>query len=467
MARPRKQTYPLETYLNSNKDGDISNNADTQRKPAWKTIINGLIVTILTDDYIPPIILAEEQNSQLNIVDGGSRTAAFMIYRYGNYKITSSVENSVIQYKKKDKDEDGNIIWEDAVFDIKAKTYDQLPEELKKKFNAYQIETVIHENCDKNRIATYIKRYNEHSSMNTNQKAFTYIDRFANRIRKIMDSKFFLECNVYSDNDNEKGVIERIIVETVMCMNHFEAWSKQAKNLFKYINNHSDEEEFDVLEKNIVRLGNVITDDIKDIFDKKDSFIFLTLFNRFTNLGIDDEKFAEFLRKFKSNYRGEYKNKKGLLFDEIKRNNSTKDKQVIADKLDMLEILMYEFIDNNPENVDNNIELTVEDEYFIADVLNINIEEVSEDIQVYNNTLDDLIFNTIKDGSNSKLVDAANRRSLLAMIAYSYKSEIDLDDWFVEYVKKNNMYFSDQRMNFIHMKTELNKYIESKEKLSA
>ena len=52
MARPRKQTYPLETYLNSNKDGDISNNADTQRKPAWRTIINGLIVTILTDDYI-------------------------------------------------------------------------------------------------------------------------------------------------------------------------------------------------------------------------------------------------------------------------------------------------------------------------------------------------------------------------------------------------------------------------------
>ena len=110
MARPRKQTYPLETYLNSNKDGDISNNADTQRKPAWKAIINGLIVTILTDDYIPPIILAEEDNSQLDIVDGGSRTAAFMMYRYGNYKITSSVENSIISYKKKNKDKDGKFI---------------------------------------------------------------------------------------------------------------------------------------------------------------------------------------------------------------------------------------------------------------------------------------------------------------------------------------------------------------------
>ncbi len=168
MARPRKQTYPLETYLISNKEGNISNNADTQRKPAWKAIINGLIVTILTDDYIPPIILAEEENSQLDIVDGGSRTATFMMYRYGNYKISSSVENSIILYKRKVKDENQNIIWEDASFDIKGKTYNRLLEELKKKFNGYQIETVIHENCDKNRIATYIKRYNEHSSINTN-----------------------------------------------------------------------------------------------------------------------------------------------------------------------------------------------------------------------------------------------------------------------------------------------------------
>ena len=32
MARPRKQTYPLETYLSSNKDGDISNNADKENR---------------------------------------------------------------------------------------------------------------------------------------------------------------------------------------------------------------------------------------------------------------------------------------------------------------------------------------------------------------------------------------------------------------------------------------------------
>ena len=460
MARPRKQTYPLETYLINNKEGDISNNADTQRKPAWKAIINGLIVTILTDDYIPPIILAEEDNSQLDIVDGGSRTAAFMMYRYGNYKITSTVENSVISYKKKDKDENGNVIWEDATFDIKGKTYDQLPEELKKKFNGYQIETVIHENCDKNRIATYIKRYNEHSSMNTNQKAFTYIDKFANQIRKIMNSDFFLNCNTYSDNDKEKGVIERIIVETVMCMNHFDGWNREAKKLFKYINDHGTEEEFDALEDNICRLGNIITDDITDIFDKKDSFIFLSLFDKFTKLGVSDIQFVEFLRKFKFSYRKTRRDKNGLLFDEIKQNNnSTKDNQVNVDKLELLEKLMNDLLHISNENFCSD-----KVEEFIAENLDMEVESIKEDMDVYNEDLDTLLENTVK--LDSKLRDFNNRPSLLTMVVYSYKKEVNLDDWMADYAKRNNTYFIDQKKSFLHMKNDFEQYC-NEHKLSA
>ncbi len=458
MARPRRQTYPLETYLNSNKEGDISNNADTQRTPAWKSIINGLIVTILTDDYIPPIILAEEENSQLNIVDGGSRTAAIMMYRYGNRKISTAVEDSIIPFKKKVKDENGRIIWEDASFDIKGKTYDQLPDELKKKFNAYQLETVIHENCDKKRIATYIKRYNNHTPMNTNQRAFTYVNKFADRIRKIKDSEFFLHCNVCSDNDKEKGVIERIIGETVMCTNHFDEWSKQANNLFKYINNYGNEEEFDILEGYMDRLGSIITEDIKDIFDKKDSFIFLTLFDRFAKLCADDRKFADFLREFKFNYRGTIKNEKGFLFDEIKQNNSTKSKHVIADKLGMLEKLMNEFLHNDLENGADNDEDARENESFIADMLNIDLKKVIDEMEVYEETLDGLTEKTVRDGS--KLLDAANRKSLLALVAYSYERDVDLDVWLEYYAEKTNIYFPDQRKNFLHMKKDFINYIK-------
>lgn len=455
MARPRKQTYPMETYLISNKDGDISNNADTQRKPAWKAIINGLIVTILTDDYIPPIILGEEENSQLNILDGGSRTAAFMMFRYGNWKISSSVEDSIIPYKKKNKDKDGNIVWEDATFNIKGKTYDQLPDELKKKFNSYQVETVIHENCDKGKISTYIKRYNEHSSMNTNQKAFTYIDRFADKIHRIVDGDFFRNNKAYSDNDRDKGVVERIVVETIMCMNHFDNWKTQAKAACKYLNENATKEEFEKFADNLHRLEDIISDDIRNVFNKKDSFIFLTLFDKFVKLGMSDEKFAEFLREFQENIRFAKRNDKNLLFDEIDKEASTKDKQVIADKLKMLEDLMNEFLGICKSNDNKEI---INTETFIAKYVGVSLKDVEKDIDCYESTLDDLENNTIRDGS--KLLDTDNRLSLLAMVAFSFKNEIDLDDWMTEYAKNNNTYFVDQKKNFLHMKQDFEQYLK-------
>lgn len=230
MARPRKQTYTLEMYLKKINDGDIDNNADVQRRMVWtKEQINELIVTVLTDEYIPPIILGEESNSQLHITDGGCRSAALNSFWNGTHKITSAIENSIIPYKKKVIDENGNILWEDATFDVKNKTFERLPDELKKKFNEYQIDTVIHEHCDGHMISKYIKRYNNHTAMNSNQKAFTYIENFAGCIREILDSRFFLDYSVFSESEKTKGVVERVVVETVMCSNFFYDWKNKQR----------------------------------------------------------------------------------------------------------------------------------------------------------------------------------------------------------------------------------------------
>ena len=458
MARPRKQTYTLDMYLKKNRKGDIDNNADVQRNFVWNNEqINELIVTVLTDDYIPPIILGEEDNSKLHIVDGGCRTAALRKFREMNYKITSSIENSLIPYKKKVMDEEGKITYEDAVFDIKNKTYEKLPEELKDKFDEYQIETVIHESCDSYKISRYIKRYNNHVSMNTDQKAFTYIDKYASRIREILDSRFFTACNNYSEKDKIKGVVERIIVETVMCMNHFDNWKAQAKVACKYLNNNATEEEFEKLVDNLHRLENVVTEDIKDVFNKKDSFIFLTLFDKFTKLGIDDIKFAAFLKEFNKNLRFVKKNEKGLLFDEIDKGSSTKDKQVVTDKLDMIESLMLDFL-----HIDNESIVSDSVEEFIAENLDMDVETIQADFVFYNESLDELLENTVK--VDSKLRAEENRPSLLAMMVYSYKMDEDLDDWMLEYAKNNNMYFTDQKKNYFKMKNDFKRYCRGNKK---
>ena len=461
MSRPRKQTYTLDMYLKKNMKGNIDNNADVQRNFVWKNEqINELVVTVLTDDYIPPIILGEEDNSKLHIVDGGCRTAALIKFRYGNHKITSSIENCMIPYKKKITDDMGNITYEDAVFNIKNKTFEKLPEELQEKFDEYQIETVIHESCDSYKISKYIKRYNNHVAMNTDQKAFTYIDKFASRIRKILNSRFFVDCNVYSENDKTKGVVERIIVETLMCMNHFDNWKTQAKQTFKFFNAHASDEEFDIIEDNLHRLENIITEDIRDIFNKKHSFIFLTLFDKFTKMVEEDKQFSEFLKGFKKSLRKNKRNKNGLLFDEIDKEASTKDKQVIVDKLEFLENLLNDFLHKQEEDTE-----VKSDEMFISENTGIELEIVCEDIDFYNDTLDDLTTRTVLDGS--KLLDKQNRISLLAMVAYSYKEDKDLEEWLIKYAENNNMYFADQKRNYLRMRDDFENYFKNQCRKSA
>ena len=442
MARPRRKTFTMAQYLQNVKDGYITNNASTQRNPAWKPIIDGLAVTILTDDYIPSLILSEEECGRTVIVDGGSRTAAFIMIRYGNYKIKSSVENPVIQYKKMDKDESGRVVWSDAEFDIRNKTYEQFPKELQKMFDEYQVETVIHEgNAD-----MYLRRYNIHTAMNANQKMFVYLPAFAEKIRDISSRQFFLNYCDIKDNEKEKGMLERVIAESAMCMFHFDKWNKNGKKIAAYLNDNASADEFDKIDDNLERLENVVTDETKTLFNSKDCFIWLTLFDKFTQFGLDDTKFAEFLNSFVDGLRN--KAVDGKLFDTADETGSTKDKSVITDKLHILETLMKEFL--------HITDVDITPDSFVAEMVDMPVETVKEEMDFYKETLDSLESGTIRDGS--KLLDVANHLSLLAMVAYSYKNDVDLDDWMEEYAAKNNTYHVDQRKNYLHMLNDFKQY---------
>lgn len=449
MARPRRQVYTMEQYLDNINNEYISNDADTQRNPAWKPIVDGLAVTILTDDYVPVVILAEEDSGQIHIVDGGSRTAAFKMIRYGNYKIKSSVENPIIQYKKMSKNEQGKIIWEDAEFDIRNKTFEQFPKELQKKFDEYQVDTVIHEHCDKGKIAMYIKRYNDHKAMNANQKMFVYLPAFAEKIRDITNKQFFINCCDINNNDKEKGILERIVAESIMCMFHFEKWNKNGKKLATYLNENANEEEFDALNNNIKRLESIVTEDTKVLFNSKDCFIWFTLFNKFTQYGLDDSIFGEFLSEFINSLKD--KPVDGKLFYTADVSGSTKDKSVIIDKLHILETLMKEYL-----HIEDTNDVVIDEESFIAELVGLDREVIHEDIGFYKESLKDLKDVAIKDGS--KLLQEDNNLSLLAMIVYSYKEDIDLEEWLTKYAANNNTYFKDQRKNFYHMVNDFKQY---------
>ena len=120
---------------------------------------------------------------------------------------------------------------------------------------------------------------------------------------------------------------------------------------------------------------------------------------------------------------------------------------------------MYEYFHVNQ----NALCETVEE--FISQNVDIPIDEVETDLSCYRDTLKDLEDATIKDGS--RLLDERNQLSLLAMVAYSFKHDVDLDNWMLEYAKNNNTYFVDQKKNYLHMLKSFTNYMDRLNRVSA
>ena len=457
MARPRKVTYTMDLFLKNIKEQDIRQDQDVQRlSDQWSNaMMNELIVTVLNDGYIPPIILGQEENSQIWIVDGLQRSSTFMRFRYGNYKITTSVEEPIITYRAKVRDSEneimidgnGDIVWENRQFDIRNKTYEKLPEELKKIFDEYQIETVVHEGYNMTEISKFVRRYNFHKSMNASQKMFTYVDRHARKIREILHKNFFVECTGYTKGERKNGTLERILMESVMCMFHLDNWKKSGQ-LGEYINENAEEWEFDTLEDIISRLENIITEQHYSIFSSRDSFIWFTLFHKFIQLGYDDGKFADFLVCFKDMTDGIDMNE----FYGIDKNDSTKDKTVIVKKLNTLENILYEFLEIPRISFDDSA----------SDILEFVREHVVpsatlEDIEQYAEVLQTLARKIGK----SKLWKNDNMPSLITIVAWSFEHDIDLDEWLADYCGRNDSYIENQFRNFETMRDDLEQFVKS------
>ena len=54
-------------------------------------------------------------------------------------------------------------------------------------------------------------------------------------------------------------MVERIVVETMMCMNHFDNWKTQARASCKFLNENATDEEFDRFADNLHRLETIVT----------------------------------------------------------------------------------------------------------------------------------------------------------------------------------------------------------------
>lgn len=352
----RKQTYSLDQYLKLMKAETIRTDQECQRLSGqWNpNMVNELIATVLTDNYIPPIILGEETVNGITkqwIIDGLQRSSSLSLFKYANIKITKNLDDYMVTYQRKVLDENGNpkrdeqreIIWEFVEYDIRNKTYEQLPEELKDKFNEYQIEVAIHQDCDTTEISKLVRKYNNHKAMNQAQKALTYVDAFAREIREITENRFFLDVYSCSRKDKINGTFERVVGDMVLLCNYPDHYRKDTKQGFKWLNENGTIHDFNSLNNLLTRLTDSmeITTEIRTLFNSKNAYIFVAVFKAFTELGRKDKEFGEFLNWFVNG--GNETEIDGKTWDVLNVSRSTRDSSVVHRKLNYLIALIKQY----------------------------------------------------------------------------------------------------------------------------
>ena len=345
----RKQTFSLEQYLKLMEAETIRTDQECQRLTGqWNAnMVSELIYTVLTDNYIPPVILGEETVNGITrqwIIDGLQRSSSLSMFRYGNIKITKNMDEYMVTYQRKvmdgngrpKRDGKGEIVYESVDYDIRNRTYDQLPQELKYRFDGYQMETAIHQDCDTAEISKLVRKYNNHKAMNQAQKAFTYVETFAREIREMTENRFFKDIYSSSQKGRINGTFERIAGDIVILCNYPDKYRKDTKMGFRWLNENANLHDFECADKLLTRLTDSIepTKEIRALFNGKNSHVFVSVFKNFSELGYDDVEYGKFLQWFVDG--GSETEIDGKSWDMLDTSHSTRDSAVVHGKIDYL-----------------------------------------------------------------------------------------------------------------------------------
>lgn len=436
-----------------------------------------LVSDILRGKSLTQIIISEEVKNGIRmqwLIDGKQRCTLLDDYLHNGFSISKNIKNYKIKYQTVKLDEGGNEmlneegfpISEVKEFDIRGKKFSQLPEELQDVFKDRQIPVLYNSNCTKKDIAEDIARFNRSRPMNAAQSGWLGLDElFAEFVGNIVKMPFFqvdFKGSSYTKNNHTSGNMRRIIVESIMASDFIDEFNSFDK-MCEFLSEEASDSNFTEFYSLVERLTLVAKEEVADMFNLKDSFLWFALFSRFVNTGEVDSRFIDFMAEFKNKLMNKKVN--NISFEELcinpetGKSRGTKDKSIVIQKLDLLEALMKEYLHiKEPEEI-------TDEESFISDVVGIDKNEAHENMDVYredlngSDGLNGLKDSCIKDGS--KLLEPQNNLSLLAMVAYSYKIGQNLDAWLTKFASENNTYIANQRQNYLHMCNDFDEFIKS------
>lgn len=354
MEKSKNTRYNVSELVKKMNNKTINFNHALQRNAGqWSNKQKSdLISDILQGNPIPALIFAEQiiDGSCITFdLDGKQRCTTVKEFVDDMFKISKNVARNIISYQSAVKDPDGKVIlnekgypvFEWVEYDISNKKYSQLPDELQDKIKDYNFDVTLYLNCSNEDIAYHIQRYNQGKAMNSVQKGITYLgEDFAREVRAITGLPFFQDYG-FTFKQFNNGTFNRIVVESVMAINFLDDWKKSPEEIAMFLNKHAKFSMFEDIEDSITRLQEIITPDVEDMFDAKNTFLWLTLFDRFKKLNLEDKQFIEFLAAFDKELK--YQKVNGNTFISIDEGKNTKDKSVLTSKIEHLENLMNDF----------------------------------------------------------------------------------------------------------------------------
>lgn len=342
---------------------------------------SNLISDILQDNPIPELVFAEQTLHDAPvtwILDGKQRCTTIKSFASGEFSISKNVERYEISYAVPQKDEDGMLLRDDngvvvnktEVCDIRGKKFKNLPKELQESFLDYHLSIVLYYDCSESNLAYHIKRYNAGKAMNTEQKGVTRLGTHnASVIRNISSMSFFSEgIGNYTPKQFESSKILRIITESIMTSRFLDSWKKTFDSNCDYIKENINADDFEAFKGYVEELEENVEPTVGKMFNDTDSFLWFGLYAKFKTLGLDVDKFNEFMLKLDKgivrNNRGKIDKKEpmsgicikeidGTTFEEVFGNSSTKDVNIVKTRIDFLTKLAcdyfgMEFTENTP-----------------------------------------------------------------------------------------------------------------------
>ena len=462
----RTDKYSMYSLLQDKKNGDVNCNYILQREPfQWTTEeANRYFCRILSNLPIPEIILCEQKKKGLTIshlIDGLQRLSYAEAFKENRIKIGSAgAERHLIQYRDYVLDDNGNRVldedglpeYEMKIFDVIGKYYKDLPDELKKRFNNFNINVTKFFDCTDEQIADHIRDYNNHASMNKEQGGFLNVSaQTAGYIKNISQKNtFFKNCGKFTDNNVIKGKLERVVAESIMLMFFRDSWKAKLDTIYKYVDENATEQQFLKLNSHFNRLELALGDDNKDLkslLTPTTMPMWIAVFDKFTTYNIEDSRFVDFLRA----YNTELKDKEvdGVSMADFK-DQQTKKKATITGKIDLLVKLMNEYLHIDITEVENNPEETTLS--FVQE--NANPDATEEDIEFYRDMVEDCV-------KVDEPIYQQCERAVIAIMAYACTKEQDeeFEKWIQKY--KNQTNFSpSQKTNFTYMKNSFDKFVQ-------